>query len=205
MTTPFDTPLVGYRFVQTLHGDSLQEVAARELGDATRWTEIIELNGLLPPYLTDDPNAVTTSVVLNGSYIIIPAATPSANNPDPNGIFGTDLLLTADGLLATSNGDFATVSGVDNLVQALTNALRTDQGELLFHGTYGSLIRRLVGAVNGPTAGLLAAEYAKQTVAADTRVQSVQNSTATISGDAISIVVLADTVVGSTSTVAANI
>ncbi|MGF6641777.1 hypothetical protein [Paraburkholderia sp. MM6662-R1] len=205
MTTPFDTPLVGYRFVQTQYGDTLQRFAARELGDASRWTQIVALNNLLPPYLTDDPDAVTSQVVLNGGYLVIPAASPSAQNPDPNGVFGTDLLLTADGLLATNGTDFAVVSGADNLVQALRNALTTDQGELLYHGDYGSLIRRILGTVNGPTAGLLAAEYAGQTVAADTRVKAVQDASATISGDVISVTVQAEPVTGSTLPVTADL
>jgi hypothetical protein len=37
MTTPFDRPLNGYRFVQTQYGDTLPTIAARELGDAGRW------------------------------------------------------------------------------------------------------------------------------------------------------------------------
>ena len=31
MSTPFDRPLYGYRFVLTRHGDTLQRIAAREL------------------------------------------------------------------------------------------------------------------------------------------------------------------------------
>ena len=36
MSTPIDRPLQGYRFVETRHGDTLQAVAAREMGDASR-------------------------------------------------------------------------------------------------------------------------------------------------------------------------
>lgn len=205
MTTPFDTPLVGYRFVQTESFDTLQQVAARELGDASRWTEIVAINDLLPPYLTDDPEAVTAHVLLNGSYLVIPAASPSARNPDPNGVFGQDLKLTPDGLLDIDGADFAVVSGVDNLVQALTNALKTDQGELLFHPAYGSLIRRILGSVTGPTASLLAAKYAQQTVAADSRIVSVTSSVATVSGDVISVTVKSQTVTGATQPISTDL
>lgn len=205
MTTPFDTPLVGYRFVQTESFDTLQQVAARELGDASRWTEIVAINDLLPPYLTDDPEAVTAHALLNGSYLVIPAASPSARNPDPNGVFGQDLKLTPDGLLDIDGADFAVVSGVDNLVQALTNALKTDQGELLFHPAYGSLIRRILGSVTGPTASLLAAKYAQQTVAADSRIVSVTSSVATVSGDVISVTVKSQTVTGATQPISTDL
>jgi phage baseplate assembly protein W len=205
MTTPFDKPLIGYRFVQTMFHDTLQGVAARELGDASLWPTIVQLNGLLPPYLTDDPLRATATVFVTGSYLVIPAASPTSLTPDPNGVFLTDLLLDENGLLTAVDGDFATVSGLPNLNQALSNAINTDQGELLYHGTYGSLIRRVLGSVNGPTAALLAAEYAKQAVAADSRIDSVTNSTATISGDVTSVVVQADTVSGKPTTVATKI
>ena len=166
------------------------------MGDASNWAVLIAMNGLIPPYLTDDPDAVVPGVVLNGSFLMIPAATP-APSTDPNDVFKTDALLNSDGTFAiTENGDFATVSGVANLTQALENALDTDQGELIYHGGYGYLGRRLLGSKNGPTAGMLAARYAKQTVAADSRISSVDSSTATVTGDSIATVVQAQTVAG---------
>jgi phage baseplate assembly protein W len=198
MTTIFDTPLAGYRFVQTQYGDTLQAFAARVLGDATNWAQLVALNGLLPPYLTDDADLVSATVVLNGSFIMVPASSPSSASTDPDSVFKTDLLLTPDGFLAVANGDFALVSGVANLTQALENALNTDQGELLFHDSYGTLMRRLIGTGNGPTAGLLAARYAKQTVSADSRISSVTSSVATVLGVVISTDVQAQTIAGTT-------
>jgi phage baseplate assembly protein W len=87
---------------------------------------------------------------------------------------------------------------VANLKQALTNALATDQKELLYHPTYGTLIRRILGSVNGPTAQQLAAEYAKSTVAADERISAVDSATASASGTAITVIVQAESVVGET-------
>lgn len=196
MPSIFDVPLSGYRFVQTQHGDSLQTFAARVMGDATNWATLISLNGLQPPYLTDDPDAVTASVILNGSFLMIPAASPASDTPNPAAIFKTDVLLAPGGMLAIANGDFALVSGVANLTQALVNALGTDQGELIYHNGYGYLGRRLLGTNNGPTAGQLAARYAKQTVSADSRISSVTNSTATVTGTAIATVVQAETIAG---------
>jgi phage baseplate assembly protein W len=198
MPSIFDTPLTGFRHVQTQYGDTLQTFAARVMGDASNWAVLIGMNGLIPPYLTDDPDSVVPGVVLNGSFLMIPAAT-AAPSVDPNAIFGTDQLLNPDGTLAvTADGDFALVSGVANLTQALENALDTQQGELIYHGQYGYLGWRLVGSKNGPTAGMLAARYAKQTVGADPRISSVTDSTATVIGDAIATVVQAETVAGTT-------
>lgn len=198
MSTPFDRPLVGYRFVLTQWGDTLQKVAARELGDAGRWAEIIVLNGMVYPYLTDDPDAVIPGVFLNGGYITIPASTPGAATNDPNEVFGQDILLT-DGKLTFANGDVAIVSGLKNLEQALGNALKTDQGELLYHTSYGSLVRTVIGGKNDPVATLLAANYAKEVVAADGRIQSVTSSVGTSKGDAISVTVVAETIQGTTA------
>lgn len=196
MPSIFDTPLTGFRYVATQYGDTLQTFAARVMGDATNWATLVAMNSLAPPYLTDDPTQVTDGVLLNGSLLMIPAATP-APSTDPDDVFKTDVLLDDDGFFAvTAGGDLATVSGVANLTQALENALDTDQGELIYHPSYGYRGRRLLGTKNSPTAGLLAARYAKQTVAADSRISSVQSSTATVSGNVIATVVEAETVVG---------
>jgi phage baseplate assembly protein W len=203
MSTPFDRPLYGYRFVQTDQHDTLQKVAARFLGDAGRWAEIIVLNGMAPPYLTDDPGQVTAGVFLNGSYITIPASAPGAQTNDPNAVFGQDILLTG-GNFSVVNGDVQLVGGLDNLNQALTNLLGTDQGELLFHGEYGTLIRTLIGSMNGPTATLLAAEYAKDAIAADPRISDVTSSTGTTVADAIDVAVQATTIQGAATIASAS-
>jgi phage baseplate assembly protein W len=196
MPSIFDTPLTGYRYVQTQYGDTLQTFAARVMGDASNWSVLIGLNGLMPPYLTDDPDSAGAGVVLNGSFLMIPAATPSTSL-SADDVFKTDVLLDDDGFFAiTENGDLATVSGVANLKQALENALDTDQGELLYHPEYGYLGRRLLGQKNGPTAGMLAARYAKQTVSADSRIAKVDDSTAKVVGDAINAIVQAETIAG---------
>jgi phage baseplate assembly protein W len=196
MPSIFDTPLVGYRYVQTQYGDTLQTFAARVLGDATQWSVLIGMNDLIPPYLTDDADSVVAGVVLNGSFLMIPAATQSTST-EPDDVFKTDGLLNPDGTLnVTEGGDIGTVSGIANLTQALENALDTDQGELIYHLNYGYLGRRLLGSNNGPTDGMLAARYANQTVSADSRIAQVTDSTATVSGNVIATVVQAETIAG---------
>jgi len=203
VSTPFDRPLYGYRFVQTDRGDTLQRIAARFLGDAERWTEIIVLNDMVPPYLTDDPAKVASGVFLNGSTITIPASAPSAQTSDPNAVFGQDILLI-NGNLSAVDGDLQLVGGLANLDQALEHLLDTDQGELMFHPEYGTLIRTLIGSMNGPTAMLLAAEYAKEAIATDLRIDSVTGATGTASFDAIEVVVDAMTIQGATTSAGAT-
>lgn len=186
----------GFRFAETNHGDTLQAIALRELGDASRWPELVSFNGLVPPFLTDDPAAVRPGVLRAGGLIRVPAATAvSAVTQDADAVFQADLSLDA-GALTTASGDFGVVAGLPNLRQALGNALATERGELAFHPRYGSLLRRIIGTVNGPTAGLLAASYARATISADARIARVTSSSAIVSGDTVSVEVTAEPVVG---------
>ena len=66
-------PLSGFRLVPTRRGDTLQDVAVRELGDAARWYDLAAINDLLPPFLTDDPQQAGPRVLLTGQDLKIPA------------------------------------------------------------------------------------------------------------------------------------
>lgn len=197
MTTTYQRPLYGYRFVEIRHGDTLQAIAARELGDASLWADLIVYNELRPPFITDDPAEAGTGVLLSGSLIRLPAPAPTVNS-DTNAeeVFGTDILLDRGQLVIHQYGDISLASGRDNLRQALTNRIDTDRGELLFHQEYGSLVRSLVGTVNGPTAALLAGEYAKSAALADNRIQEVTQTTAEVIGDTVRVSVEARPIVG---------
>lgn len=197
MTTVFDRELYGFRFVETQRGDSLQLIAARELGDAGRWTELVSYNELVPPFITDDPALAGDGVILTGSQILVPAPAPvvtTTTNPDE--VFQADVKLSADGEIMVDGGDLAVVSGTKNLVQAIKCRVETERGELIYHPEYGSNIRRMVGVVNGPTAALLAGQYAKSAVQADPRINTVTNATAEVSGDSVSVTIEAEAIAG---------
>lgn len=189
MTTIFDNALTGYRFVDTRHNDTLQIIAYRELGDAMKWPLLIAYNKLVYPFITDDPTQVKPGVLLTGSQILVPAPVPViSSTTDPAKVFEIDIALDVDGLLqADADGDLAVVSGVDNLKQALKNRVVTDNGELIFHPEYGTLVRQLLGAMNGPNAGLLAAQYVSASLLLDPRVQSVDKSVVNIVGDDVDV------------------
>lgn len=190
----------GIRFAETNRDDSMQAIALRELGDSSRWPELVSLNQLIPPFITDDTSLAGAGVLLGGQLIKIPAtdAVVATLTRDTDIVFESDLSLDAGDLQADAGGDFAIVSGLPNLRQALSHRLDTDRGELGFHPEYGSLLRRIVGTVNGPTAGLLAASYAKSAVAADPRIQQVTSSDATVAGDRVTVDLVAQPVVGRT-------
>ena len=97
--------------------------------------------------------------------------------PDP---FGTDLRLVFTGGregadLAIGLQDFETVSGIDNLVQALTLRLLVDRGELdgLGHPRYGSRIRDLIGEPLDRANLELLRRYVRQELLRDPRVAEV--------------------------------
>lgn len=193
--------IAGFRFAETHRGDTLPAIALRELGDGARWPELVAFNSLLPPFITDDPTQAKSGVILTGGLIRIPAATQASTvTQDGDAVFLADLQLQG-GRLAADGGDFAVVSGLPNLKQALGNALDTERGELSFHPQYGSLLRRIIGTVNGPTAALLAGRYAKATILADDRIARVTDATATVVGDRVSVDVTAEPVVGRAVTI----
>ena len=97
--------------------------------------------------------------------------------PDP---FGTDLRLIfprgSEGAdLAVGLQDLETVSGVENLVQALTLRLLVDRGELdgLGHPRYGSRIRDLIGDPLDRANLELLRRYVRQELQRDPRVEEV--------------------------------
>ena len=184
--TVFEKQLSGYRVIETFFSDTLPKVALRELGDANRWPEIAWLNELVPPYLTDDATMVRPGVVLTGGSLYIPAPINTVSvETDPNLVFEVDIKMSRRQLQADAGGDFAVVAGRDNLKQQLTHRLATDKGELLRHPDYGCSARRLIGSINGPVAGAMAAGYVKAALLSDFRIKSVEKVTANIKGDAI--------------------
>lgn len=178
--------LTGFRFVEINHGDTLQSIALREFGDASDWASLATLNNLLPPYITDNPALASTRVLRSGQMLTVPAASNTAENTDPEQVFGTDCLLQ-NGRLVMADGDFLLASGRANLRQALAHAVQTRRGELAFHPGYGCLIRRVIGTIGNQSAAILAAEYVKTTLAADDRVAQVTHASAVITGDVVAV------------------
>lgn len=179
--------VVGYRHIQTYRGDTLQKVAARELGDASRWYELIHLNRLVPPYITDDPMLVRPGVVESGATIMVPSSSGGdlthVRAEDP---FGSDILMQM-GEIQLEGGDFATVTGIGNLRQALAHKLITEPGDLLFHRVYGCAARTIIGARANSASGALAGGFVRRSLLADDRVVKVRSQTVVVMGDHVAI------------------
>ena len=184
----FDRPLPRFRLAETHQGDDLQAVAARELGDANRWPELVWLNSLTHPYITTDTRQAGPGVLLAGALIKVPAPAGLATESAERGqVYERDCALIDKQLTDDGSGDLAVFSGADNLRQQLQHRIVTPLGQARRHPEYGCLIWRLVGAVNGPTAGLMGAEYVKAALQAEYRVSKVDYVRAEVLGDAVRI------------------
>lgn len=204
----FDRPLIGYRLVDTMYGDTLQKIAARELGNADRWPDLANINNLMPPYITDDAALSSSRVLLSGGTLIVPAQSKlseASDSTDPDKIYQLDMGLSDGDLTADENGDFVVFNGRENLKQALVHRVDVERGELMWHPEYGSLHRALIGTVNGPTASTLAAKYIEATLKADPRVQEVTSVEATVQGDQINVIADVVPIVGRSMKIEVNI
>lgn len=184
----FERSVTGFRHAETHHGDDLQAVALRELGDANRWHELAWLNNLLPPYLTDDPRRADDRVLVTGTMILVPAAPrPYEASRDGEEVYLRDCVLV-DGLLRDDgSGDLGVVAGRENLKQQLLHRVTTPLSQLRRHPDYGCAVYRLLGAVNGPAAAILGADYVHTALLSDFRVSEVNRTAAEVGGDAIRI------------------
>lgn len=194
----FERQQPSYRLVETFHSDTLQDVAARELGNANLWPELIWLNRLTPPYLTDNASEVSATVLRNGSLIKVPAPKGVATEDAKTGqVFERDCQLVNKQLADDGLGDFAILAGVPNLKQQLTHRINTPRGQAKRHPDYGCLIWSLKGKVTGGTAAMLGAQYVKSTLEADYRISTVLRSEASIVGDVTRAIASAQTIAGS--------
>lgn len=144
-------------------GDTLSSIAAQRLGDARLWRQIAALNRLRAPYISRSGLPGTKRP---GDKILVPSRAPAPENEAGASIIGArptediaDRLLGRDLMLVpsavdpkkytvaidTSGGstDARTISGVDNLAQALKFRLSVEQGTDLLYKNIG--YRRVVG------------------------------------------------------------
>lgn len=185
----FSKTLTGYRKVATRVGDTIQQIALRELGDAAQWYDIVALNTLRYPWIVDDPALLATGVVLAGqASLLVPSVAPRATGvaeaPD---VFGTDWLLKNGQIQADAGGDIATVSGVANLAQALDMRIRTHPGDLVYHPKYGCKVYRLLGKGGTSQNDQLASSWVAAAIRADPRVAGTERLTASIAGDVLAV------------------
>lgn len=134
-------------------GLTLERLAQQELGDSTRWGEIVEVNNLKAPYVSEDPNESRDGVLKPGSNILIPVPLLNGFSQVPVGkvnkltknmselerSLGTDLKINSDfDLVLSSSGDFELIAGADNMAQGTILKLSYEPGEVMSHPEIGS-------------------------------------------------------------------
>lgn len=175
-----DTPQT-VRQSAILGGDNIQTIAAREMGNTDKYREIIILNNLKPPYISE---AGGNGVLRPGQPILIPQQQPSIdtgilknkeynitrNISEVEKGFGVDVRVTDDGDLAISNTkDLDLIAGVKNMSQALTLKILIEKGGLKRHPQIGTNLQ--IG-----TKGVNLSESRNQLVSSitsDPRVESI--------------------------------
>ena len=165
-------------------GDTLQSIAADQMGDSNLWFYIASVN--------DIPSNIALEI---GSTIYLPVLSDLSSS-EPNVFilsedptrdpFGTDIRLAPNGDFAVSDGgDLATISGIENLKQAVNNILMTRAGSIIKQSAYG------ISAVLGMAGQDLAYSYLRMSISnallQDPRITDVQNLFIDIRGDKLYI------------------
>jgi phage baseplate assembly protein W len=154
-------------------GDSLQAIAARNLGAASRWTELVTVNGLVFPFVDfSGPNGAPGSAyaglrvlgatdTLKLPLPVVPGVVGVSDDP-----IGTDTP-DAPGFIGDLQG------GTDNMVASLMRRLSTPRGRIPWHPSYGSGLKARIGSPSTSDLILAAMADAQDTLTSDPRVLAV--------------------------------
>jgi len=194
MTTyqDFVSRVTGWRDAPIQVGDTLPAIALRELGDAGRWIELVNLNALRAPYLVatqGEKDAQPGELLKYGDTIRIPAVRRTATAvTDANSVYGSDVLLT-NKRLVPDNGDFRVTAGLDNLRQAISHRISSMPGEILRHPHYGCHVREILGEKYTDVVQLLAQFFVMEAMEAEPRTARVYQAEFSRTGDTIGLAV----------------
>jgi hypothetical protein len=140
---------------------------------------------------------VTGRVLRTGDIVMVPVQQSSGTSGvvvlrqaggDADKLYGTDVEVSAVGRLTiTSEGDLAVVSGVPNLSQALRNRYQTEKGSLPYHPQYGFGLEAYLGFRHNSFFNFLAVVEGKQTALRDPRIAKVEDFSAVVEADAITL------------------
>lgn len=178
-------------------GDTVQIIAMRELGDVTRFRELIILNQLKPPYIN---NVGGESILKPGDDILIPVTQAQDNNlvvisnqeyPITENLtfaekkLGIDLALDKNfDLIDTNLNDFKLIASHDNATQAVRLKIGLEKGSLKFHPEIGNRIK--IGEKIGKDAAFQIQQDLTNSILLDPRFD-IAKFTVSINGGTISI------------------
>lgn len=166
----------GKSVVTVQSGETLQAIAARELGDASRWKELAEINGLSWPFLDFTGIPQPGRVLTTGDELRLPFPVEApALEDDP---VGRDL---------NPFGGNDLVGGAVNLVEALNRRMRTPLGWIPWRPDYGSRLYLFAGRPLDIVTALDARFEAARTLLSDPRVLGIESLAVHASGDVLSV------------------
>lgn len=131
----------------------------------TRWR-------IFPP-----PANMTSRVIRPGDRIFLPIASADAGSilatTSTTELYGTDIALSRRGKVSLTNGDLTTVSGVDNIGQALRFRCELPYGSYIVHTDEGNKCYFLIGEPVRPETPLRSTAFIKEALETDPRVLAV--------------------------------
>ncbi|CAK0758496.1 hypothetical protein CCP1ISM_830002 [Azospirillaceae bacterium] len=131
-------------------GQSVEDLATQYLDDFSRWPEIVQLNNLIPPFITD--SSTNSRIKAYGQRIMIPS---DDGQIDTNVIvvredkfnkkltetekrLGIDIKLNDQfDFILNNNNDYEVITGGNNAGQAIRIKFNLTKGDLRYHKTIG--------------------------------------------------------------------
>jgi hypothetical protein len=147
--SPEQIDIYGFSVITATNGQTLEIIAGKYLGNPALASLVGLLNGI-----------VVDAELTAGASVLIPILTPRTSQPSRNQIysdtptaFGVDIAIGESGqAVLGENGDYATISGTDNLLQALNLRLASQLGERIRLTAYG--IAGGIGSAMGKSAAV---------------------------------------------------
>lgn len=178
--------------------EDIRDVAARLLGDRSRWKILVTLNELISPFISPTGGP---GVLMPGDAILYPAdrviggdtTTVAAQDPTTDGTrnnsqantagqlaYGRDLRLQSafvgsseiTDLVINQRGDLGSIVGIPNVEQAIRIKFITERGELPAHSKFGAKFP--IGRKASPASFNAFRIDALRTLTSDNRIKTVK-------------------------------
>jgi phage baseplate assembly protein W len=186
-------------------GDTLQQIARRELGNADQWWILAQFNGLDHPFI-DTTGALYPGkhvLGLGGTLLIVkdvdePAVKQAAVQDELDQyrlLLGVDMALD-DGVLQAdpATGDWLLVEGLDNLVGAVKRRLLTRAGHYPYHPEFGSDLEPHIGQALDPAEATSVRLEVIQSLLNDPRIDAVNKVTLVGNAEQIDLTVVCEVI-----------
>lgn len=162
---------------QVLRGEDIFAFALRVLGDPSRWTEIVLLNGMTSGDTLGDGSPFTSGIILAVPSLLSSGLTTLPGRPSQN-VFGTDLAWSIPAWDFVPTGtpprDIASITGPPNLQARLMHRFTKEQGSDLTAPNLG--MPAVTGQAQTETLAALLAAQALTQATADGAVKRLRSA-----------------------------